>query len=180
MRLEMMNAGDVEIRIQCETDPVMMAELGGPRPVADIERAHARSLAHAAEGKSWPFKVILDQEHHVAGSIIVFPNRHEGEDLFEIGWMIFPEFQNRGIAGEAVRLVLERARAEGRFGRLNAFPAVTNGQSNRICEKNGFTNLGLQDFKFAGRRLRCNRWRVELWLGAVATFGTLRGRGDSS
>ena len=165
MRLEVMTAADVEIRIRSETDPVMMAELGGPRPVADIERAHERSLDVAAEGKSWPLKVILE-DSRVAGSVIVFPNSHDGENLFEIGWMVFPAFQNRGVAGEAVRRVLEKARVERRFGVLNAFPAVSNGPSNRICEKNGFTNLGEQDFTYAVRRLHCNRWRIELWPGA--------------
>jgi len=32
MRLEMMTAKDVDLRLRTETDPVMMAELGGPRP----------------------------------------------------------------------------------------------------------------------------------------------------
>lgn len=165
MRLEVMTAADVEIRIRSETDPVMMAELGGPRLAADIERAHERSLDVAAEGKSWPLKVILE-DSLVAGSVIVFPNSHGGEDLFEIGWMVFPAFQNRGVASEAVRRVLEKARIERRFGVLNAFPAVSNAGSNRIGVKNGFTNLGEQEFTYAGRLLHCNRWRIELWPGA--------------
>lgn len=67
-----------------------------------------------------------------------------------------------------MRLVVEKARREQRFGPLNAFPTITNGSSNRICEKSGFTNLGAQDFTYAGRRLGCNRWRIELWPGAEA------------
>jgi hypothetical protein len=39
MRLEMMTAGDVELRLRTETDPVMMAELG-----------------MAAEGRCWPLR----------------------------------------------------------------------------------------------------------------------------
>jgi hypothetical protein len=42
----------------------------------------------------------------------------------EIGWMILPEFQNRGIASQAVREVLERARVEQKFGQIHAFPAL--------------------------------------------------------
>ena len=45
----MMTADDIELRIRAETDPRMMAELGGPRPREDIERAHAKSLVMAAE-----------------------------------------------------------------------------------------------------------------------------------
>lgn len=32
---------------------------------------------------------------------------------------------------------------------VHAFPAVTNGPSNKICEKNGFTNLGEWEVEFA-------------------------------
>ena len=64
--------------------------------------------------------------------------------------MILPEFQNRGMASQAVWEVLERARGERKFGQIHAFPAVTNGPSNKICEKNGFTNLGECEVEFAG------------------------------
>ena len=52
--------------------------------------------------------------------------------------------------------VFESSYAERKFGQVHAFPAVTNGPSNKICEKNGFTNLGECEFEFAGRRLRCH------------------------
>jgi RimJ/RimL family protein N-acetyltransferase len=77
--------------------------------------------------------------------------------------MIFPEFQGRGIASQAVREVLEKARAERKFGQIHAFPAVTNGPSNQLCVKNGFTHLGERAFEFAGRTLRCHHWRIDLF-----------------
>jgi hypothetical protein len=120
MRLEMMTAEDVELRLRAETDPVMMAELGGPRPPEDVKRAHAKAL-------------------------------------------VLPEFQGRGIASQAVRTVLDQARAERKFGRIHAFPAVTNGPSNKVCEKNGFANLGECEVGFAGRTLRCCHWRIDLF-----------------
>jgi RimJ/RimL family protein N-acetyltransferase len=163
MRLEMMTAGDVELRLRTETDPVMMAELGGPRPPEDIKRAHARALVMAAEGRCWPLKVIPDGSASAAGSVAVFESSHEGETIYEIGWMVLPEFQGRGIASQAVRTVLDKARAERKFGRIHAFPAVTNGPSNKICEKNGFANLGECEVGFAGRTLRCCHWRIDLF-----------------
>ncbi len=159
----MMTAEDVELRLRTETDPVMMAELGGPRPPEDIKRAHAKSLALAAEGRCWPLKVILDGSTSAAGEVSVFESSHEGETIYEIGWMVLPEFQNRGIAGQAVRAVLDKARAERKFGRIHAFPAVTNTPSNKVCEKNGFVNQGECEFGFAGRTLRCNHWRIDLF-----------------
>ena len=77
--------------------------------------------------------------------------------------MILPQFQNRGIASQAVREVLERAREERKFGQIHAFPAITNGPSNKICEKTGFTNLGQCEVEFAGRGFRRNHWRIDLF-----------------
>lgn len=163
MKLEMMTAADVELRLRMETDPAMMAELGGPRPPEAIERAHARSLAMAAEGRCWPLKVIPDGSDSAAGTVAVFESAHAGETIYEMGWMLLPEFQNRGIMGQAVRAVLDRARAERKFGSIHAFPAVTNGPSNRICAKNDFVRLEECDFPFAGRILRCRHWRIDLY-----------------
>ncbi len=158
-----MTAGDVELRVRMETDPVMMAELGGPRPPEVIEKAHTKSLLMAAEGRCWPLKVVPDGSTSAAGTIDVFESSHGGETIYEMGWMILPEVQNRGIASQAVRTVLDRARTERKFGQIHAFPPVTNGSSNRICERNGFANLGPCDIEFAGRTLRCNHWRIDLF-----------------
>lgn len=163
MKLEWMTAEDVELRVRQQTDPQMMAELGGPRPREAIERAHAKSLALAAEGRCWPLKVVLDGATSPAGVVDVFESSHEDETFYEIGWMILPEFQNRGIASQAVREVLEKARAERKFGQIHAFPAVTNGPSNKLCERNGFTRLGERELEFSGRTLRCNHWRIDLF-----------------
>ena len=92
----MMTEKDVELRLRMETDPRMMAELGGPRPREDTERAHAKSLALAAEGKCWPLKVIPDGSTSPAGGVAIFPSSHDGETIWEIGWMILPEFQHPG------------------------------------------------------------------------------------
>jgi RimJ/RimL family protein N-acetyltransferase len=163
MRLEMMTAEDVELRLRTETDPVMMAELGGPRPPEDIKRAHTTAVVMAAEGRCWALKVIPDGSAVAAGWVGVFESSHAGETIYETGWMVLPEFQNRGIASQAVRMVLDKARSERRFGRIHAFPAVTNGPSNKICEKNGFTNLGECEVEFSGRTLRCHHWRIDLF-----------------
>lgn len=163
MKLEMMAGKDVDLRVRLQTDPQLMAELGGPRPREAIERAHARSLALAAEGKCWPLRIIPTGESSPAGGVDVFESSHDGEPIYEIGWMILPEFQNRGLASHAVREILEKARRERKFGQIHAFPAVTNGSSNKICEKNGFTNLGDCEVEFAGRRLHCKHWRIDLF-----------------
>jgi RimJ/RimL family protein N-acetyltransferase len=163
IKLEMMTEEDVALRIRWETDPRMMTELGGPRPQEDIERAHAKSLVLAAEGECWPLKVILDGSTSVVGGVVIFRSSVEGETLYEIGWMTSPEFQGKGIASEAVREVLEKARAERKFGQIHAFPGSTNEPSNKVCEKNGFTKIGELDVEFSGRPLHVFHWRIDLF-----------------
>jgi RimJ/RimL family protein N-acetyltransferase len=70
--------------------------------------------------------------------------------------MVLPAFQGRGLAGEAVRSVLERTRSERRWDVIHAFPATTNGPSFAICRKAGFLKVEECDLDYAGRILRCN------------------------
>jgi hypothetical protein len=71
----------------------------------------------------------------------VSPDLRQTLRALKLGQML-ATLPDRGIASQAVRDVLEKARVERKFGQIHAFPAVTNGPSNKICEKNGFTNLG--------------------------------------
>jgi hypothetical protein len=77
--------------------------------------------------------------------------------------MILPGFQIRGIASQAVRTVIDMTRTDRKFGQIDAFPPVTNGPFDKICDKNGFANLGQCDVEFAQRALRSNRWRIDLF-----------------
>jgi RimJ/RimL family protein N-acetyltransferase len=97
----------------------------------------------------------------VAGTVVVWPNAEHGEQFSEIGWMVLPEFQRRGLGKAAARAVLERARDENRWGVVHAFPGVSNAPSNGICRALGFTLLGEQEITFAGRLIRTNHWQID-------------------
>lgn len=97
-----------------------------------------------------------------AGTVAVWEHVMDTETVNEIGWMVLPAFQGRGLGSEAVRSVLERARAEGRWSPLHAFPPVTNARSNAMCRKMGFTWIRETDFTFRDRVLRCNYWSIDL------------------
>jgi RimJ/RimL family protein N-acetyltransferase len=90
----------------------------------------------------------------VAGTVTLWTHGAGDQRISEIGWMVLPEFQGRGLGKRAVRMVLDAARADGRWGTVHAFPAVTNGPSNGMRRSLGFTYAGEQDTEFAGRRLR--------------------------
>lgn len=169
MRLRDVEPGDLGAYVRMRTDPVMMAELGGPLPREGIEAKVERDVQEAAAGIVWIKMIIPDEAapEVVAGSVALWSHEDErgapAQDgpMSEIGWMVLPEFQGRGIGKRAVRALLELARAEDRWGLVHAFPGVTNAASNGICRSLGFRFAGEQDIPYAGRVLRVNHWVID-------------------
>ena len=163
MRLRDVELGDVSAYVRMRCNPVMMAGLGGPLPREGIEDKAARDVQAAAAGKEW-IKMIVPGETApdvVAGSVALWSHNEDGgEPVTEIGWMVLPEFQGRGLARQAVRILLELARDDGRWGLVHAFPATTNSPSNGICRSLGFRFTGERDVTFAGRVLRSSHWVI--------------------
>jgi RimJ/RimL family protein N-acetyltransferase len=163
MLLRDVELGDVQAYVRMRCDPVMMAELGGPLPREGIEDKVARDVAVVAGGEGWIKMIVPDAGHPeaVAGNVVLWKHREEDEEISEIGWMVLPEFQGRGIGSRATSAVLDLARADGRWGLVHAFPGVTNAGSNGICRSLGFALVGQRNVEFAGRMLRTNHWTIQ-------------------
>jgi RimJ/RimL family protein N-acetyltransferase len=160
VRLRDVEPTDVDLYVRLRCDPVMMAELGGPLPREGIEAKVARDVASVADGSAWI--LVIEVEPGVgAGMVTVWTVTDEGPPYSEIGWMVRPEYQGRGLAKAAVRQVLDRARAQRRWGVVHAHPGVTNGPSNGICRALGFALLGEVEVVFADRVLRTNHWQID-------------------
>lgn len=142
---------DLALTLALETDPAAMAQLGGPRPPEAVHRAHRSRLAEPL----W-CTVAETPEGPGIGTIGAWATEHDGERLYEVGWMVLPAFHGRGIAGRALGLLLGRVRDAPWIDRVHAYPAVGNAASNRLCDRAGFAQLGVVDFPFAGQTLRCN------------------------
>ena len=100
VRLRDVELGDVSAYVRMRCDPVMMAELGGPLPREGIKEKVARDVQAAAAGEAW-IKMILPggaARDAVAGSVALWSHDDGGEPITEIGWMVLPEFQGRGLA----------------------------------------------------------------------------------
>lgn len=120
-------------------------------------------VASVENGTAWVFKIIADEDStRAAGTVCIWENSWRGERINEIGWMILPEFQGRGLATQAVRAILDKAQAERRWNVVHAFPSIDNAASNSICRKMGFSMLEECDLEWAGHNLRCNHWRLDL------------------
>ncbi len=165
VRLRDVELGDVDAYVSMRCDPAMMSELGGPLPREGIEAKVRRDVETVVSGSGW-IKMILPDDaaraDSVAGTVTLWSHEEDGELISEVGWMVLPEFQGRGLGKLAVRTVLDLAREDGRWGLVHAFPGVTNGPSNGICRGLGFKLLGERDIiAFADRVLRSNHWVID-------------------
>lgn len=163
MLLRDVEPGDVGAYVRMRCDPVMMTELGGALPREGIEEKVARDVQDAKSGAALIKMIIPDDAEPgtVAGSAVLWTSERDGEPISEIGWMVLPEFQGKGVGKQAVRMLLEIARGQGRWGLVHAFPGVTNGPSNGICRSLGFTLAGEKEVEFSGRVLRSNHWVID-------------------
>jgi RimJ/RimL family protein N-acetyltransferase len=159
-------AEDVEAYVRIRCDPAMMTELGGPLPRDGIEEIVSRHARLTRPGEALICMIVPDDDPAVvAGTVALFVREHEGKPLAELGWAVLPPFQGRGIAKAAVRMLLDRARDQRRWGLVHAFPGVTNPASNAVCRSTGFTLVGPLDVWFAGRLCRANHWQIDAGAG---------------
>jgi RimJ/RimL family protein N-acetyltransferase len=140
-------------------DPAMMEHVGGPESPRAIARRHRR---YARPG-SRQFKIVDEATGEAAGWVGYWEREWRGEDVYETGWSVLPEFQGRGLASAATLELVARARADGGRRYLHAFPSIENAPSNAVCRKAGFTLLGRFDFEYPpGNPIHCNDWFVDL------------------
>ena len=144
MRLRDVELADLPAYLRMRCDPVMMAGLGGPLPADGMSDKVRRDVERVLADDQWIKMIVLggdrgdrgDRGGHsghggdggaggdgaatgvVAGTVTLWTHEHEaaGAPYSEIGWMVLPEFQGRGLAKRAVRMLLELARDDGRWG----------------------------------------------------------------
>jgi RimJ/RimL family protein N-acetyltransferase len=151
--------------------PEMTEHLGGPEAPESVLLRHKRYVAAAKSGRfsedekaaAYIFKAILEPEGVDVGGVNFWDREWNGEQVYEIGWGVVPEFQGRGIASASVAQAIELARATKRRPHIHAFPSVDNGPSNAICRKGGFELLGEVQFEYPKDHwMQCNDWALRL------------------
>ncbi|GAA0592578.1 GNAT family N-acetyltransferase [Actinomadura livida] len=162
MQLRDVTPDDVAAYVRMRCDPGMMADLGGPLPREGMAEKVRLDARQAADGLAWVKMIVPDAGHPdvVAGTVTIWSHGTDDGPISEIGWMVLPEFQGRGLGKRAVRTLLEQARDEGRWGLVHAFPAIGNAASNGICRSVGFRLLTQTEVTFAGRLLQTNHWVI--------------------
>ena len=162
VRLEPWGADDLQLLRRLVGDPAMMEHLGGPESEEKIIERQAR-YERRGNGKGWAFKIIEEATGEPVGWVGYWERSWKGEEVWESGWSVLPEFQGGGFAASGTARAMEHAREDGRRRFVHAFPAVENAPSNAICRKLGFTLLGELEFEHPkGNFMQCNDWRLDL------------------
>ena len=163
IRLEPWGEDDLQLLRMTLGDPEMTKHLGGPESEEKLVERQGRIERLAESGTGHMFKIIDGAAGEAVGSVGYWHRDWRGDEIYEIGWMVIPEFQGRGIAADATAQAIEHARAEGGRSRIHAFPSVENVPSNAICRKLGFELAGEIEFEYPpGSVMRCNDWWLDL------------------
>ena len=143
-------------------DPAMTTHLGGPESPEALRARHARYLARSDESDGL-FTVVVGPNRTSAGWVGYWKALWKGEDVWECGWHVLSEFQHAGVATAAATLALDHARARNRYRFMHAFPSVENDESNDLCRRLGFRELGEVDVEYPkGSMMRSNDWCLAL------------------
>jgi RimJ/RimL family protein N-acetyltransferase len=144
-------------------DPNMMTHLGGPETPEQILRRHQRYLHLPEDGTDHMFKVEWGPNAEGVGNVGYWRKTWREQPVYEMGWLILPGYQGRGIATKAAAAAIAHARRQPKYQFMHAFPSVENAASNAICRKLGFTLVEECQFEFPpGHSMTVNDWRLDL------------------
>ncbi|WP_165310820.1 GNAT family N-acetyltransferase [Microbacterium protaetiae] len=140
--------------------PEMTRYVGGPEPAEKLIERNQRYLRLSASGEAEMFRVEVDGEP--AGGIGFWQVDEGGRPAYETGWNTLPEFQGRGVARAALRMLIPRVVARGDRDLLVAYPGQDNAASNALCRGAGFVHTDSGSEPWRGGVLHYNVWTLTL------------------
>jgi len=142
-------------------DPQMTDHIGGPEGPEKLRERQGRY--ERLTGGDRMLKIVDVASGSGVGSVGFWAKEWRREQVYEVGWMIVPQFQGRGIAVAATAQAIELARRDDKPRFMHAFPNVDNAPSNAVCRKLGFELLEACPFEFPkGHFMTCNDWQLDL------------------
>ena len=159
--LEPWGSGDLPLLERLMGDPRMTEHLGGPETPDQLRDRQDRY--ERLDGGDRMFKIVDAGSGAGVGSVGFWSKAWREQQVYEIGWMVLPEFQGRGIAVAATARAIELANHDDKHRFMHAFPNIDNAPSNAICQKLGFELLQACAFEYPkGHHMTCNDWRLDL------------------
>ncbi|MGL4256569.1 MAG: GNAT family N-acetyltransferase [Microbacterium sp.] len=137
VRLEPWGTEDIRMLRRANT-PELTRYLGGPEAEDALAERHAEYLAGGDAAQM--FRIVVDGAD--AGYAGWWEQEHDGAPASEVGCVVEPEWQGRGIAAAAVAEVVRRALAAGGGRPVVGYADVRNEASHALCRRVGFTLEG--------------------------------------
>jgi RimJ/RimL family protein N-acetyltransferase len=141
----------------------------------------AKQVSYMESDKGWVLKVVpeaqdlpgdgsltLQDVSRGVGTVGLWEGEWKGTAVTEICWGIAPKFKGRKFGKMAVSLLLDMARADGRWGVIHVFTTVTNVASNALCVSCGFKYEGQETVDYDGRDLFTNHYTLDTAQQALA------------
>src|SRR5207247_9285180 len=89
-------------------DPRMTIHLGGPESAEKLRDRHKKFAAMSEDSSAGCIFVITTaSEKALAGTVGYWEKDWNGQQVWETGWSVLPEFQGPGIARAAIPLIVE-------------------------------------------------------------------------
>lgn len=159
--IEPWGSGDLPLLERLMGDPRLTEHLGGPESPDKLRERQTRYERLA--GGDHMFKIVDVASGAGVGSVGYWTKAWRDTQIYEIGWMVVPEFQGRGVAVTATTQAIELAKHDGKHASVHAFPNVDNAPSNAMCRKLGFELIEACEFEFPkGHFMICNDWCLDL------------------
>jgi RimJ/RimL family protein N-acetyltransferase len=163
VRLQPWSDGDLPLLEKLLGDPGMTEHLGGPESSEQILRRHTRYVRLPEEGTDHMFKILRGPDAEGVGSVGYWRKIWRDQAIYEMGWLVLPDYQGQGIGTKAAAAVIEHARRAPQYRFMHAFPSVDNSASNAICRKLGFALVEECRVEYPpGRSMTVNDWRFDL------------------
>ncbi|MDG6902583.1 MAG: GNAT family N-acetyltransferase [Nitrososphaerota archaeon] len=163
--------GDMWVLEKTLGDAEEMGHLNGPETREQIERRHKIYVGMSADRRDGcMFTVMVGGS--AAGTVGYWESEWDGEKVWETGWFVLPQFQGRGVATQAMKLMIQLVKGVPGHRNMVAFPSTSNGPSNAVARKVGFDLVREIDSEYpkkSGKFLHNNAWRLDLQPPEVGT-----------
>ncbi|MDY0907957.1 GNAT family N-acetyltransferase [Microbacterium sp. CFBP9034] len=153
---------DIEMLRRANT-PELTRYLGGPEAEDALAERHAEYLGGGAR----MFRVEVDGA--AAGYAGWWDEEHAGEPAYEIGCVVEPGWQGRGVASAALGEVVRLAAATGDRRLIVGYSNPANAASSALCRRVGFSLAGTAAFpaEDGGDPVPVNVWLIHTSAGPM-------------
>jgi RimJ/RimL family protein N-acetyltransferase len=147
--LRTIDEADAAVQFRVLNTPAVMARLGGPKELHEIEAKHAKAMQWYAQ-RGFSFLMVIEKASgelvgHAGIKLVDNPlAKNQGDH--EIGWLIREDRWRKGYAAEAVGAVLEWAFTRVDAPHVVALTSEANVPSWKLMEKLGMVRREDLDF----------------------------------